>query len=71
MTRAEYLQARANLQLVARLVREMPLADYLATIDAAVKAGAQDPKMWVEGHAQLVVDRTLASALLALQKAIA
>lgn len=64
MTRAQYLQARGDMQLVATLVKEMPLDAFLATIDEAVKEGpARSPKMWAEGHEGLVAARKLASAL--------
>jgi len=72
MTRAQYLQAREAMELVARLVGEMALVDFLSTIDQAERDGpAKNPRMWAEGHEQLVKDRQLATALAVLQKLIA
>lgn len=71
MTRAQYVQLRANMNLIATLVREMPLADFLATNAQALQQGpAQQPKMWADGQPQLEKDQSLAAALVALQRAV-
>lgn len=65
MTRAQYLQWRSEVRSAQVVVQEIPLADVIATIDAALKAGpAQSPQMWAEGEAQLHTDRALAVAAL-------
>lgn len=70
MTRADYVQVRETMRTIDGLVQELALGNVLTAIAEAEKAGpAGSPKMWAEGHEQLVADRALAMALLELQHA--
>jgi hypothetical protein len=58
LTRAQYLQVRAELRTLATVAKNLPHGDVLATIDQALAEGpAKNPKMWTEGGAQLQKDR--------------
>ena len=69
LTRAQYLQLRENIRTLTAVARNMNLSAYVSTIDQAVTDGpTKNPKMWSEGHSQLVTDRALAAALAVFAK---
>jgi len=71
LTRAQYLQTRAELRTLAAVAKNLPHEDMLAMIDQAVADGpVKSPGMWKEGHAQLVKDRELVSLVADLAKKV-
>jgi hypothetical protein len=69
LTRAQYLQIRAQIRTLTAAAKSLPLATFVATIEQAEKDGpVQNPKMWTEGAGQLAKDKVLANTVATLAK---
>ena len=69
LTRAQYLQIRAQSRTFTAAAKGLPLATFAATIEQAEKDGpVKNPKMWTEGATQLTKDKVLVTALAAFAK---
>jgi hypothetical protein len=71
MTDAEYEVCQNQILLFAGLVRELPLADFLARANHTDSVGALlAPSHWIAGHEKLALVVKLAERLRAFQAAI-
>lgn len=65
LNRTQYLQARTNIDTAIIALKNVGLADYVATIDQALADGpAKNPKMWADGADALRAEKAKAENLL-------
>lgn len=70
MTNEEYLQTQQHLVLLAGMVRQLDLGEFLSRIEKADGiAPILDPTLWMKGHSRLDAIRDLARGAAAFRAA--
>jgi hypothetical protein len=68
----EYQTLQTQIVLVAKLVKDMPLAEHVDAQRHALEVGPYvDPTAWMRNNKALEFDRRLAEALLSFQRQVA
>lgn len=71
MKEEEYIQCQSSLILLAKIVKDLPLNEFLSAIDHANTVGPLlDPTLWMRGSKKMQEIRQLASSLLPFQAEI-
>ena len=71
MDKAEFHMVSQQLLMLGKLVRELPLAEYMNAINRSDSvAPIIDPTLWMKGHKKTDILKKMAEGLLAFQRSL-